>query len=92
MEAAADAIVKTWAERGLVGAVVLSLGVVVVLLWRWADGKQSKVEALHEARRQDNKECTDRYIEMLTKTIESNNRMADGMEAFERVVDKVVKP
>jgi hypothetical protein len=29
---------------------------------------------------------------MLVKDMESNNRMADGMEAFERVVDKVVKP
>ena len=85
MEAAADAIVKTWAERGLVGAVVLSLGVVVILFWR-------KIDALHEARRVDSKECTDRYTDMLAKTIESNNRMADGMEAFERVVDKVVKP
>lgn len=85
MEAAADAIVKTWAERGLVGAVVLSLGLVVILFWR-------KIDALHEARRQDNKECTDRYTDMLARNIESNNRVADGIEAFERVVDKVVKP
>lgn len=84
MEAAADAIVKTWAERGLVGAVVLSLGIVVILFWR-------KIDALHEARRVDHKECTDRYTDMLARKIESDNRMADGMEAFERVVDKVTK-
>lgn len=85
MEAATDAIIRTWAERGLVGAVVLALGLVVVLFWR-------KIDALHESRRLDAKECTDRYTEMLAKNIESNNRVADGMEAFERVVDKVVKP
>jgi len=84
VEAATDAIVKTWAERGLVGSVVIALAVVAVMLWR-------KVDALHEARRVDSKECTDRYTDMLAKMIESNNRQADGMEAFERVVDKVTK-
>jgi hypothetical protein len=84
MDAATDAIIRTWAERGLVGSVVIALAVVAIMLWR-------KVDALHEARRVDSKECTDRYTDMLAKTIESNNRMADGMEAFERVVDKVVK-
>ena len=91
MEAAADAIVKTWAERGLVGAVVLSLGIALVVVCRWALSKDAKIDALHEARRLDAKECTDRYADMLVRNTESNNRMADGMEAFERIVDKVVK-
>lgn len=84
MEAATDAIIRTWAERGLVGAVVLALGIVAVIFWR-------KIDALHEARRVDAKECTDRYADMLARKIESDNRMADGMEAFVRVVDKVTK-
>lgn len=82
MDAATDAIIRTWAERGLIGSVVIALAIVAVMLWR-------KVDALHEARRLDSKECTDRYTDMLTRNIESNNRVADSVEAFVRVVDKV---
>lgn len=91
MEAATDAIIKTWAERGLVGAVVLSLSIALVVVCRWALSKDTKIDALHEARRLDAKECSDKYTDMLARNIESNNRLADSVEAVVRIVDKVTK-
>lgn len=84
-----SAIIGPWAQYGIIGSVVIAQGVLNVVLWRWGEGKQKSIDALHEARRADVERCGDRFIDMLTKNLETQNRMADGMEAFERVVDKV---
>ena len=80
---------QPWAQMGIVGSVVVVEAVVVIALWRWGEGKQREINALHEARRLDAERCSDKYVDILVKNLETNNRMADGMEAFERVVDKV---
>jgi len=89
MDPALNSIIGPWGQLGVVGSVVLALGAVNVFQWRRQEALQRAIDALHEARLQDSSKCTERYIDMLTRKLESDNRMADGMEAFERIVDKV---
>jgi len=89
MDPALNSIIGPWGQFGIVGSVVLALGVVNVFQWRRSEGHQRTVDALHAARLADSKECQEKYVDILVKNLETNNRMADGMEAFERVVDKV---
>jgi hypothetical protein len=84
-----NSIIGPWGQLGIVGSVVLALGAANVFQWRERAGLQTKCDALHEARRQDAERCQEKYVDILVKNLETNNRMADGMEAFERVVDKV---
>ena len=87
-----SSILGPWGQFGIIGSVVVTLGVAVVFLFRRYEALQVRFDSLHEARRLDAKECGERYFDMLTRKFETDNKMADGMEAFERVVDKVVKP
>lgn len=89
MDAALNAAIAPWAQLGIVGSVVLVLGIVNVLQWKRGATMQLTIDGLHSARLADSKECTTKYTDMLVKNLETNNRMADGMEAFERVVDRV---
>jgi hypothetical protein len=89
MDPALNLIIGPWAQLGIVGSVVLALGAVNIVQWRRHETLQRTIDALHEARLQDSSRCTERYIDMLAKKLETDNRMADGMEAFERIVDKV---
>lgn len=89
MDPALNSIIGPWGQWGIVGSVVVALGLVNVFQWRRNETLQSKCDALHEARRADAEKCTEKYVDILVKNLETNNRMADGMEAFERVVDKV---
>lgn len=84
-----NTIMAPWAQLGIVGSVVLTLAAVNIFQWRRNETLQTKNDALHEARRADGERCTEKYVDILVKNLETNNRMADGMEAFERVVDKV---
>ncbi len=89
MDPALNSIIGPWGQLGIVGSVVIALGVANVVQWRRNEALQAKCDALHDARLQDSSKCTERYIDMLARKLETDNRMADGMEAFERVVDKV---
>lgn len=89
MDPALNSIIGPWGQLGIVGSVVLALGAVNILQWRRSGDLQKNIDTLHEARRADAERCTDKYTDILVKNLETNNRMADGMEAFERVVDKV---
>lgn len=89
MDPALNGIIGPWGQLGIVGSVVLTLGVVNVFQWRKIETLQATINALYEARRRDAEKCGERFVEMLVKNLETQNRMADGMEAFERVVDKV---
>lgn len=89
MDPALNSIIGPWSQLGIVGSVVLALGVLNVFQYRERSALQTKNEALHEARRLDAERCQEKYVDILVKNLETNNRMADGMEAFERVVDKV---
>lgn len=82
-------IIGPWGQLGIIGSVVIALGAVNVFQWRRGEKQQATIDALHEARRLDAERCTDKFVDILVKNLETNNRMADGMEAFERVVDKV---
>lgn len=84
-----NSILGPWAQLGIVGSVVITLGAVNVFQWRRSEGQQQAINALYAARLIDSKECQEKYVDILVKNLETNNRMADGMEAFERVVDKV---
>ena len=89
MDPALNSIIGPWGQLGVVGSVVLALGAANIFQWRRQESLQRAIEALQDARLQDAWRCTERYIDMLAKKIETDNRMADGMEAFERIVDKV---
>jgi hypothetical protein len=89
MDAALNAAIGPWAQLGIVGSVVIALGAFNVFQGRRGENLQRTIDALHEARRHDVEKCGERFIDMLVKNLETQNRMADGMEAFERVVDKV---
>ena len=89
MDPALNHILAPWAQYGVLGSVVIALGVVNIVQWRRNEALQGRCDALQEARRQDSEKCGERFVEMLVRNLETQNRMADGMEAFERVVDKV---
>jgi hypothetical protein len=79
MDAAATAIVAPWAQYGILGSVVLALGVVVVFQWRHIN----YVVAAHMA---DVKACADRYADLMTKKIESDNALTN---VIERIGDRI---
>ena len=89
MDPALNSIIGPWGQLGIVGSVVLTLGAVNVIQWRRQETLQRTIDALHEARQQQSSKCTERYIDMLTNKLATDNRMADGMAAFERIVYKV---
>jgi hypothetical protein len=89
MDSAINTALAPWAQYGILGSVVIVLALVNVVQWRDRVALLKVIAGLHEARLADSKECTSKYVDMLTRNIETNNRMADGMEAFERIVDKV---
>ena len=89
MGAALNAAIAPWAQLGIVGSVVLALGLLNWLQWRRGEELQKTIDALHEARLADREKCTERISEMLVKMLDTNNRVADGMEAMERIFEKV---
>ena len=92
MDAAAQVALAPWAQYGILGSVVIVLVLVNIVQWRDRTELLKTINDLHQARLADSDRGTVRYVDMLTKNAEIMNRMADGMEAFERVVDKVRSP
>lgn len=86
-------LIEPWLKLGVVGSAVIGLAALNIWQLRRSDRKaeeyQKTLEALHEARLADQKEFAVRYAEIVVNDAKMLNRMADGMEAFERVVDRV---
>ena len=89
MDSAISVALAPWAQYGILGSVVIVLALVSVAQWRDRMALLKRIDELHDARLADSERCTARYVDMLTRNSEILNRMADGMEAFERVVDRV---
>ena len=82
-------IVGPWAQLGIVGTVVLALAVANIVQWRRAEGLQRTIDALHDARLADREKFSDRIADLLIKSIDASNRVSDGMQAMERIFEKV---
>lgn len=80
MEKAVDAVIAPWAQMGIIGAVVIALGIVVVMLW-------SRLEKANEGRLNCEREFGKLCLDITVKKIESDNKLADALEGLERVVD-----
>ena len=69
--------------------VLIALGVVNTALWRKQDALQRALETLQEARLSDRDKQFDRMVGLLVSSLDTSNRVADGMEAMERILRKV---
>jgi hypothetical protein len=57
--------------------------------WRRGEGLQRTIDALHDARLADRDKHADRISDLLVKSLDTSNRVSDGMEAMERIFEKV---
>ena len=67
------AIIAPWAQLGIVGSVVLALGAVAWMQWH-------HIKTLGAAHLLDVKACGDRYADLLSKKIESDNALANALD------------
>ncbi len=89
MDAALNAIVGPWSQLGILGSVVLARGAVIIFLWRRHEALQRAIDALYEARLADRERYSDRIADLLVRSLDTSNRVSDGMEAMERIFEKV---
>jgi hypothetical protein len=89
MDAVLNQIVGPWAQLGIVGTVVLALAVANIVQWRRAESLQRTIDQLHDARLADRDRHADRIADLLVKSLDTSNRVSDGMEAMERIFEKV---
>lgn len=89
MDAALNAILGPWAQLGITGSVVIALALANIVQWRRHEALRRAMEAVQEARLSDRDKQFDRMVALLATSLETSNRVADGMEAMERIFKKV---
>jgi len=80
------AVIAQW---GAYGVILIVMVLVVVYLVRRIDSLGGDIKELQLGRLNDAKEYGTQLAGILVKNSETNNRLADGMEAFGRVVEMV---
>jgi hypothetical protein len=83
-QAATQVIIAPWTQYGVVGAVVVALGGVVVMLWR-------ALSARTEAHLATIEKCHEQTLDVTLKQTEANNKMAGALEGLERVIDTLTQ-
>lgn len=80
MEQATQAIIAPWMQYGALGSVVIALGIVVVMQWK-------RINQVTEAHLAEVRACAAQTLDIATKKIESDNKLATALEGLEKVVE-----
>jgi hypothetical protein len=89
MDAALNSVLGPWAQLGITGSVVVALALANIFQWRRQEALHRAIDALQESRLSDRDKQLDRIVALLTSGLQTSNRVADGMEAMERIFAKV---
>lgn len=82
-------LIEPWAKYGMAGSIIIALGALNWWQVKRGETKDKAINDLHLARLADQKEYAEKYLAVVINNTTTLSRIADGMEAFERVVDKV---
>jgi hypothetical protein len=80
MEQATQAIIAPWMQYGALGSVVIALGIVVVMQWK-------RINAVTEAHLAELRACAAQTLDIATRKIESDNKLATALEGLEKIVE-----
>lgn len=86
--------VATQAAQSGVGVILqygLSGVINLVSIW-WIYRQSNKIDALQEARLNDQKACGAQHVEMLGKQFDTGSKVADSLGALERLFDTKMVP